>query len=397
MLLRLRRLSTALTIAVLLTGGAALAANDPASALPAPAEVLKTMRSVNGYFMLKNPDPGRPSITTTVRPGAAPRTTTRASNIWTRAVYYEGLMALHGVDPDSRYTDYAVKWGESHAWGLVGGPTTAHADNQCCGQTYLDLYALDPKPERIRDLEASIAGMVKDPKTDAWWWCDALQMAMPVFARLGVLNHDPQDFEKMHALYEDSKTRQGGPGLYNAEEHLWWRDKDFLPPYREPNGRNSYWARGNGWVLAALVRVLDALPPDAAHRGEYVRDFQAMAAAIRPLQRPDGYWNVSLLDPGNFGGKEVTGTSLFVYGFASGIRQGLIPAKDFGPAIARAWNAMAKEAVHPDGFLGYVQGTGKQPSDSQPVTYDHKPDFEDFGIGCFLLAGSETWKLASAR
>ena len=54
---------------------------------------------------------------------------------------------------------------------------------------------------------------------------------------------------------------------------------------------------------------------------------------------------------------------------------------------------MDKDAVHPNGFLGLVQGTGKEPKDSQPVTYDKVPDFEDFGVGCFLLAGSEVYKL----
>jgi hypothetical protein len=27
--------------------------------------------------------------------------------------------------------------------------------------------------------------------------------------------------------------------------------------------------------------------------------------------------------------------------------------------------------------LGYVQGTGKEPKDGQPVILDHTPDFED--------------------
>jgi unsaturated rhamnogalacturonyl hydrolase len=49
--------------------------------------------------------------------------------------------------------------------------------------------------------------------------------------------------------------------------------------------------------------------------------------------------------------------------------------------------------MHENGFLGHVQGTGKQPSASQPVTYDSMPNFEDFGLGCFLLAGSEVYKL----
>ena len=67
--------------------------------------------------------------------------------------------------------------------------------------------------------------------------------------------------------------------------------------------------------------------------------------------------------------------------------------KEYLPVLLKAWNAMVKDAVHPNGFLGLVQGTGKEPKDSQPVTYDKVPDFEDFGVGCFLLAGSEVYKL----
>ena len=54
---------------------------------------------------------------------------------------------------------------------------------------------------------------------------------------------------------------------------------------------------------------------------------------------------------------------------------------------------MAKEAVHPDGKLGFVQGTGKEPKDGQPVGYDKTPDFEDYGLGCLLLAGTEIYKM----
>ena len=66
---------------------------------------------------------------------------------------------------------------------------------------------------------------------------------------------------------------------------------------------------------------------------------------------------------------------------------------EYLPVVLKAWNAMVKDAVHPDGYLGYVQGTGKEPKDGQPVTYNSKPDFDDFGTGCFLLAGSEIYKL----
>ena len=63
------------------------------------------------------------------------------------------------------------------------------------------------------------------------------------------------------------------------------------------------------------------------------------------------------------------------------------------PVVVKAWNAITKEGVRKDGSLAFVQGTGKQPSDGQPVSYTSTPDFEDFGLGCFLLAGAEVFKL----
>jgi unsaturated rhamnogalacturonyl hydrolase len=362
-----------------------LATSAPATAqhLPKKKAILKTLTRANDYFMRKWPDTGQEIVTNKARP----------SNIWTRAVYYEGLMALYSVDKQTRYYDYAVDWGQKHQWGLNRGVETRNADNQCAGQIYLALYQIDPRPERLHDIKASIDLTVYSDKVDDWWWIDALKMAMPLYARLGGMTNDTAYYEKMYRMYTYSKTKQGGHGLYNPQDSLWWRDKDFVPPYQEPNGQDCYWSRGNGWVVAALVRVLDIMPKDAPHRAEYEQTYLAMMKALPRLQRPDGYWNVSLHDPTHFGGKELSGTALFTYGMAWGVRNGLLDKAKYQPLIAKAWTAMATECVHPDGMLGYVQGTGKEPKDGQPVSYTSKPDFEDYGLGCFLLAGSELCKL----
>lgn len=357
-----------------------------AQPLPEGEAILAKLRSANAYFMQKWPDPGKSIVTNRERP----------SNIWTRGVYYEGLMALHRLDRDSRYYDYAVRWGEAHRWGLRSGTRTRNADDQCCGQTYIELYQIDAKPERIRDIKICIDHVVAGERNDDWTWIDAAQMAMPVYAQLGTLLKEPKYFDKMHAIYRFMRDKQGGKGLYNQAEGLWWRDADFLPPYKEPNGEDCYWARGNGWVVAALVRVLDFLPPDSKYRAEYIQTLREMCEALRKVQREDGFWNVSLHDPKNFGGKETSGTALFVYGMAWGVRNGVLDPVVYRPVIAKAWNAMAIEAVHPNGFLGFVQGTGKEPKDGQPVLYDSVPDFEDYGLGCFLLAGTELHKLVMA-
>ena len=352
--------------------------------LPSKESILENMRTTNAYFMNKWPDVGKRIVTNR----------DRASNIWTRAVYYEGLMELYKIDPRPGYKDYAVKWGEFHEWNLRDGETyTRNADNQCAGQTYIDLYLMDKKPIQIEKIKASIDSMMRTDKIDDWNWIDAIQMAMPVFAKLGVIYNDPAYFDRMHAMYMHTRNVEGGKGLFNPQDNLWWRDKDFVPPYKEPNGEDCYWSRGNGWVLAALVRVLEIIPADEKHRKQYEDDFKAMVEALLPLQRKDGFWNASLHDPKHFGGKETTGTSLFVYGMAWGINHGYLDAKKYRPVVIKAWNAMTKDAVHTSGFLGYVQGTGKEPKDGQPVTYTSMPDFEDYGLGCFLLAGSEMYQL----
>ena len=350
----------------------------------------KTMESMvlaNKYFMEKWPDVGKVIVTDKPRP----------SNIWTRGVYYEGLMALYKLKPDSAYLDYVMRWADFHKWGLRDGIKTRNGDNQCCGQTYIDLYMLDRyKEERIKDIRACIDSMLVSEKIDDWNWIDALQMAMPVFARLGSIYHDKKYFDRMNEMYLYTKLKHGTSGLYSTEDHLWWRDKDFVPPYKEPNGENCYWSRGNGWVVAALVRTIDFLPKNSSYKKEYQATLNEMFEALVPLQRSDGFWNVSLKDSTHFGGKEVTGTALFVYGMAWGINEGLISKKEYLPVVMKAWNALVTESVHPNGFLGYVQGTGKEPKDSQPVGYDNEPNFEDFGLGCFLLAGSEVYKLSKA-
>lgn len=352
--------------------------------LQSQKEVLREIVVVNDYFMGKYADYKEESHV---------RGVSRPSNIWTRGVYYEGLMALYEIYPQEKYYKYAYEWADFHKWNYRRGPLTRNADDYCAGQTYIDLYRMSPHADWLRNVKANANMLVSTPQVDDWTWIDAIQMGMPVLAKLGNTLNDQKYFEKMWKMYECSRNSIGG-GLFNEEEGLWWRDADFVPPYKEPNGKNCYWSRGNGWVYAALVRVMNEIPSDEAHRSVYLADFLTMSKALASCQRADGFWNVSLHCEENFGGKELSGTALFTYGMAWGINNGILDKETYLPIVAKAWNAMITDAVHENGFLGYVQGTGKQPSDGQPVTYKSVPDFEDYGVGCFLLAGSEIYKLS---
>ncbi|AZA57875.1 glycoside hydrolase family 88/105 protein [Chryseobacterium shandongense] len=353
--------------------------------LPDKKEILEVAERANRYFMNKWPDPGKEIVGKKVWP----------SNLWTRAVYYEGLMALYKVDPKKEYYNYALDWSQKHNWDMMRGTFTRNADNQACGQTYLDLYEIDGKkhPERIKYVKMSMDSMIASGKSDDWWWIDALQMGMPIYTKLGRITGEKKYFDKNYEMYAFTKYKHGGNGLYNPKDKLWWRDKSFVPPYKEPNGEDCYWSRGNGWVVAALARTLQDTPKSDPHYQEYLQDYKDLLSALVPIQREDGFWNVSLHDSTNFGGKEMTGTALFVYGMAYGINNGLIDRKIYLPVLTKAWNAIVKDSVQPNGFLGWVQGTGKEPKDGQPLSVIKEPDFEDYGLGCLLLAASEVYQL----
>ncbi|MCH5174852.1 MAG: glycoside hydrolase family 88 protein [Prevotellaceae bacterium] len=406
-------------------------------AQPRQEEVMAAMECANDYFMRKYPDPGKPTFVKKERP----------SNLWTRGVYFEGLVALTEVERQTgggrygTYYKYIYDWGTAHGWTPRNGVTTRDADDYCCCQTYLDMYWMDNPMTHVFKDEAFVAptiqcvdnvigakdvpwvagGQVKSEGSDGdWTWIDAIQMGLPVFSKVARMRcffgaEDATVYtEKGWAMYEATRNRIGG-GLFNAEDGLWWRDADFVPPYAEPNGEDCYWSRGNGWVYAALVRAMDAmlvarraeegtyaeplgerkwknLGADA-HYKDYLKDYLAMTDALVRCQRGDRFWNVSLHDEGNYGGVELSGTALFIYGMAWGVRHGYLPKKRFLPVIYQTWDAMVKTCLHEDGFLGYVQGTGKEPKDSQPVTYDREPDFDDYGLGCFLLCGTEIVRL----
>ncbi len=352
---------------------------------PAKEEVLAQTIKVNDYFMAKFPKPGDLIPFPT-------RGRSYESIIWTRAVYFEGLMALNAVNPQQRYLDYTREWGDFHDWGMRNGDTkTRNADNYCCAQPYIDFYRLTGEEKMIEKVKVCFENILGTEASDAdWTWIDAIQMGMPGLVKYGVTTGNKAYFEKAWTMYNWARER-----FWNAEDGLWWRDKNFKAPYREPNGEDCYWSRGNGWVIAALARVLEELPADDPHRSVYVADFKAMCEALLKCQREDGTWNCSLHDPTNFGGPEATGTSLFSYGIAWGLRKGLLDVERYRPALAKAWNGLNRICIHDNGFIGYSQGSGKEPKEAQPLSYNKIPDFEDFGTGCFVLAGSEIYKYLS--
>ena len=279
-----------------------------------------------------------------------------------------------GAKSDDR-SNWKYSYGETDEYVLFG-------DWQVCFQTYIDLYQLDPDDRKIRRAREVMEYEMSTPRHDYWWWSDGLYMVMPVMTKLYKVTHNPLYLEKLYEyiLYSDSI-------MFDKDENLYYRDAKYVyPKHKSLNVKKDFWARGDGWVLAALAKVLKDVPEDYKHRAFFVDKFQQMAKAVAAIQQPEGYWTRSMLDPEHAPGPETSGTAFFTYGLLWGVNHGYLDEAVYMPVIQKAWKYLSETALQKDGSVGYVQPIGEKAIPGQVV--DAKST-ANFGVGAFLLAACE--------
>jgi rhamnogalacturonyl hydrolase YesR len=299
------------------------------------------------------------------------------SRDWTFSTLYVGLLAASRTLDDSKYHDTVLAASEHFDWTL--GPRRAHADDQALGQAYLALYREKPDPVRIAGIRAQFDALMltpDDPRKPVWWWCDALFMAPPVWAGLADASGDSK-----YLGYMDHEWHITSDLLWDSKEKLFSRDSAYLTRY-EKNGRKMFWSRGNGWVMGGLVQVLERMPADDPRRPFYVKKLQDMAEAVAASQDQDGLWRAGLLDSASYPNPEISGSAFFVYAMTWGVRHGLLDEQRYMPVVRRGWAGMLRH-IYADGRLGDVQPVGEAPG-----AYTAGASYV-FGVGSFLLAGSE--------
>jgi rhamnogalacturonyl hydrolase YesR len=312
---------------------------------------------------------------------------------WVQGAGYAGMMALAGISGDPKYRDAMFAMAETNNWNL--GPRKYDADDHCVGQTYAELYFLYRDPKMIAPLRERFDAILAQPTEvqsfeytraqskarENWSWCDSLFMAPPTWARLYAATGDER-----YLNFAATNWWRTTDYLYETNEHLFFRDNTYFEK-REANGNKVFWARGNGWVMAGLVRMLQYLPMNYPDRPRFEKLFKEMAEKILTCQQPDGLWRSSLLDPESYPLKETSGSGFFTYALAWGVNQGLLDRAKFEPAVRKAWAALV-ECLAADGKLMHVQPVG-----SDPKTFE-EDSTAPYGVGAFLLAGSEVYRMA---
>lgn len=306
-------------------------------------------------------------------------------NGWIRATFYTGVLALFDATRDEKYLREAARWAELSDW-TPDPRDPVFADNQCCIQVYADLARLHGDKINLAPSVAAEERLLAAgrPGRDQWWWCDALFMAPPGLVRMSALSGDPRCTALMNSLFWDTADF-----LYDRDERLFFRDKSFFAR-RTAHGKKVFWARGNGWVMAGLVRILDVLPANDPNRPRFVRLHQEMSAKIASLQGGDGLWRTSLLDPEQFPSPETSGTGFFTYALAWGINHRTLDRKTYLPVVQRAWRGLVSK-VNAEGRLGYVQGVAGAPGPVRPE------GTQEYAVGALLLAGNEMVQLAEPK
>ena len=319
------------------------------------------------------------------------------------------------TDKLNAYLAYSLRWAEHNQWKGATEADTAKwlykkygedqqhvlfGDWQICFQTYIDLYNMfqvqqGSKGQTLTKMEISspdlmtarakevMGYVVSHSAHDYWWWADALYMVMPVMMKMYKLTGDVRYLDKLYdnICYSDSIMLDKETGLY-------FRDGKYIYPMHKTNsGKKDFWARGDGWVLAGLAKVLQDMPKSYRHYDFFLKKYQRLALAVAKIQQPEGYWTRSMMDPQQAPGPETSGTAFFTYGMEWGVNHGLLNAKTFMPVIRRAQNYLTTVALQSDGSVGYVQPIGERAIPGQHVDKDSQADF---GVGAFLLAATES-------
>lgn len=143
--------------------------------------------------------------------------------------------------------------------------------------------------------------------------------------------------------------------------------KAYLDKLQQPNGlfyhradAPFFWGRGNGWVAAGMAELLRSLPADNPSRGRILAGFRKMMNGLLQFQGNDGMWR-ELVDH-DAAWPETSSTGMFTFAMITGVKNGWLDEKVYGPAARRAWLALAGYIDQNDDMTSVCESTDPENS-----------------------------------
>jgi unsaturated rhamnogalacturonyl hydrolase len=205
----------------------------------------------------------------------------------------------------------------------------AHVDYSVFGTVPLELY-LQTKDRRYFDLGRGFADRQWEKTTpdgitaEARYWVDDMYMINAVQTQAFRATGDVKYLDRAAlatATYLDKLQQPNGLFFHAADS-----------PF--------YWGRGNGWYAAGMTELLRSLPKNHPRRARIMQGYKTMMAALLKYQAEDGLWRQLVDRPDVWA--ETSGTGMFAFALVTGVKEGWLDAKTYGPAARKAWLGLVK-------------------------------------------------------
>ncbi len=279
-------------------------------------------------------------------------------------------------------SDGNLSYGDWHtsSGGHIRSFTPLASETAAVGAPMLDLYARN-RDRRYLDSAARQYQSLRDaPRTSEGgiWsrgegpelWIDFTYLMCPFMAKFGKLSGDEDAINEAFKQFE-VHVRRLVDTEFNLARHAWCEKPNHFP-------QSTFWARGNGWLLACCAELLRTAPDHPA--AAYVRQVYAQVlGAMSAMQDASGYFFHVLDDP--LSNLEASSTLMYAYSAEEAIQLG-ITVQGYSHAALREKAIRAFTVV-----AGGVNSSGKVPGVAMVPGGPGVPfDWTLFGQGFFLLA-----------
>jgi rhamnogalacturonyl hydrolase YesR len=224
--------------------------------------------------------------------------------------------------------------------------TNAHVDFRVFGAVPLELF-LQTQQTNLLALGKNLAdAQWQNPTPDgvtaeARYWVDDIYMISAVQVQAFRATHDAKYLDRAAvtvATYLDKLQQANGLFFHAADS-----------PF--------FWARGNGWYAAGMTELLRELPVNHTKRARIMAGYKTMMASLLKFQSEEGRWRQLLDKPESW--LESSGTGMFAFALVTGVKQGWLDEKTYGPAARKAWLALVKNLDADANVTDVCVGTNK--------------------------------------
>ncbi len=289
--------------------------------------------------------------------------------------WIDRAMATQKSDGNLSYGDWHTSSG-----GHIRSFTPLASETAAVGAPMLDLYARNGDERYLESAARQYRALCEAPRTSEGgiWsrgegpelWVDFTYLMCPFMAKYGKLADEHAAIDEAFKQFRIHVRRLVDPEAKLAR-HAWCEKPNHFP-------QSTFWARGNGWLLACCAELL-RIAPDHSEAG-YVREVYAeVLEAMSSWQDASGYFFHVLDDP--LSNLEASSTLMYAYSAEEAVQLG-IDLKGMSQAELREKAIRAFKVV-----AGGVEASGKVPGVAMVPGGPGVPfDWTLFGQGFFLLA-----------